>query len=118
MRAYQQTWFLDTDNHNKQYLINSCPPLGPLRPIVPGGPLRPGSPLAPACPGKPLSPEGPGGPGGPGLPGSPIAPDSGLLRLAASWASCSITRNTYFKICMNNSADIAFFSKYTCKTMK
>lgn len=64
-------------------------PFCPLTPRTPEGPLSPGSPLAPACPGNPLSPEGPGGPGGPGRPGSPAAPDSGLLRLAANWASCS-----------------------------
>lgn len=75
-----------TSNPNSQSHYNS--PFGPLTPRSPGGPLSPGSPLTPACPGKPLSPGGPGGPGGPGLPGSPTAPDSGLLRLAANWASC------------------------------
>lgn len=65
-------------------------PLIPFSPIAPGGPLRPGSPRDPACPGKPFSPGGPGTPGGPGRPGRPGAPNSGLRRLAASWASCSV----------------------------
>lgn len=65
-------------------------PFGPFTPIGPGGPLSPGRPLAPECPGKPLSPGIPGGPGGPGFPGKPATPDSGLLKLAASWASCSV----------------------------
>lgn len=65
-------------------------PLGPFAPKIPGGPLSPGRPLAPACPGKPLSPGIPGGPGGPGFPGKPATPDSGLLKLAANWASCSV----------------------------
>lgn len=68
-------------------------PFGPFSPIDPGGPLSPGSPLAPACPGNPLSPGDPGGPGGPGLPGKPATPVSGLLRLAANWASCSVWQN-------------------------
>ena len=62
----------------------------PLRPSRPGGPLRPGRPLAPECPGNPFCPEDPGGPGGPGGPWIPEMPDSGLVRLAASWASCSV----------------------------
>lgn len=65
-------------------------PFGPFTPKGPGGPLRPGRPLAPACPGKPFSPGIPGGPGGPGFPGKPATPDSGLLKLAANWASCSV----------------------------
>lgn len=65
-------------------------PLGPFFPKIPGGPLSPGRPLDPGCPGKPLSPGFPGGPGSPGLPGKPTAPDSGLLKLAANWASCSV----------------------------
>lgn len=65
-------------------------PLCPFFPRGPGGPFRPGSPLAPACPGKPLSPGVPGGPGGPGFPGKPATPVSGLRKLAASWASCSV----------------------------
>lgn len=65
-------------------------PFCPFFPRGPGGPFRPGSPLAPACPGKPLSPGIPGGPGGPGFPGKPVTPVSGLRKLAASWASCSV----------------------------
>ena len=73
----------------QHHSINSSP-LGPLFPRDPGGPLSPGRPLAPECPGKPLSPGDPGDPGGPGFPGKPAAPDSGLLKLAANWASCSV----------------------------
>ncbi len=64
--------------------------MGPFAPKIPGGPLSPGRPLPPVCPGKPLSPGDPGGPGGPGFPGKPATPDSGLLKLAANWASCSV----------------------------
>lgn len=67
-------------------------PLGPFLPMSPRGPLRPGSPLLPGCPGKPLSPPGPGRPGGPGGPGNPEMPDSGLVRLAANWASCPVRK--------------------------
>lgn len=74
----------------KEHLPINVLPLGPFIPIVPCGPLSPGSPLAPACPGKPLSPGVPGAPGGPGFPGKPATPDSGLLKLAANWASCSV----------------------------
>lgn len=65
-------------------------PFGPFSPSSPGGPLRPGRPRAPECPGKPFAPGSPGGPGGPGLPGRPATPDSGLLKLDASWVSCSV----------------------------
>lgn len=74
---------------NKHTAVTSLP-FCPFFPRGPGGPFRPGSPLAPACPGKPLSPWIPGGPGGPGFPGKPITPVSGLRKLAASWASCSV----------------------------
>lgn len=70
-------------------------PLGPFIPRGPGGPLRPGNPLAPECPGKPLRPATPGGPGGPGGPGKPAMPDSGLVRLSASWASCSVIEQVW-----------------------
>lgn len=73
-----------------QHLPAHSLPLAPFFPKCPGGPLSPGRPLAPLCPGKPLSPGVPGGPGGPGFPGKPATPDSGLLKLAANWASCSV----------------------------
>lgn len=78
--------FMSNQQQNKRFLLPFCP----FFPKSPGGPFRPGRPLAPACPGKPFSPGIPGRPGGPGFPGNPAAPDSGLLKLPASRASCSV----------------------------
>lgn len=100
LRCDNAQWTFGLSRHYKNISLgplsgDTChrlPPLPfcPFFPKDPGGPLRPGRPLAPAWPGKPLSPGIPGDPGGPGLPGKPATPDSGLLRLAANWASCSV----------------------------
>lgn len=98
MQIVQWRYTVDVSFSNLQHLAMNVLPLGPFTPIGPGGPLSPGRPLVPACPVKPLSPGGPGGPGGPGFPGKPATPDSGLLKLAANWASCSVWAQSVDKL--------------------